>query len=69
MKKILLTFLLASFVIIGCSSGSDDDTSFNTVTNCGDYNGHTLHKGPKGGCYYINSSGNKEYVERSLCDC
>jgi hypothetical protein len=23
--------------------------------------------GPRGGCYYINSHGNKEYVSRSLC--
>jgi hypothetical protein len=25
-------------------------------------------KGPKGGCYYINSSGKKVYVDRSLCN-
>lgn len=25
-------------------------------------------RGPRGGCYYINSSGSKEYVDRSLCD-
>jgi hypothetical protein len=24
-------------------------------------------RGPRGGCYYINSSGRKEYVDRSLC--
>lgn len=24
-------------------------------------------RGPRGGCYYINSSGNKTYVDRSLC--
>jgi hypothetical protein len=23
--------------------------------------------GPRGGCYYINSNGNKTYVDRSLC--
>lgn len=23
--------------------------------------------GPRGGCYYINSSGNKSYVDHSLC--
>jgi hypothetical protein len=28
-------------------------------------NGYIL--GPRGGCYYINSGGNKTYVERSLC--
>jgi hypothetical protein len=27
-----------------------------------------LIRGPRGGCYYINSSGNKVYVDRSLCN-
>lgn len=27
-----------------------------------------LIRGPRGGCYYINSRGNKTYVDRSLCD-
>jgi len=28
----------------------------------------TYYKGPRGGCYYINSNGNKTYVSRSLCN-
>ncbi len=36
---------------------------------CGTYNGHTLYKGPQGGCYYYNDQGNKIYVDRSLCNC
>lgn len=24
--------------------------------------------GPRGGCYYINSNGNKTYVDRSMCN-
>lgn len=28
----------------------------------------TYIRGPKGGCYYINSNGNKTYVSRSLCN-
>ena len=31
------------------------------------YNGNVLYTGPKGGCYYVNSNGNKTYVDRSLC--
>ncbi|NBA84856.1 hypothetical protein GVN16_03750 [Emticicia sp. CRIBPO] len=27
----------------------------------------TYIRGPKGGCYYLSSGGNKEYVDRSLC--
>lgn len=26
------------------------------------------HRGPRGGCYYYNSRGNKQYVSRSLCN-
>lgn len=25
-------------------------------------------RGPRGGCYYINSNGNKTYVDRSFCN-
>ena len=32
---------------------------------CGTYNGKTLYTGPRNGCYYINSNGNKTYVDRS----
>ncbi|HDZ07080.1 hypothetical protein LCGC14_0166830 [marine sediment metagenome] len=28
----------------------------------------TYYRGSRGGCYYINSSGNKSYVSRSLCN-
>ena len=28
---------------------------------------HQLHIGPRGGCYYVNSNGNKTYVDRSEC--
>jgi hypothetical protein len=28
----------------------------------------TYLTGPRGGCYYINSNGNKTYVSRSLCN-
>lgn len=36
---------------------------------CGTYNGRQLFRGPKDGCYYINSNGNKTYVDRSYCKC
>jgi hypothetical protein len=29
---------------------------------------HYYIRGPRGGCYYINSNGNKVYVDRSLCN-
>jgi len=30
--------------------------------------GRSYIRGPRGGCYYINSNGNKTYVARSLCN-
>lgn len=38
-------------------------------SSCGYYNGHQLYKGSNGGCYYINSNGNKTYVDNVHCDC
>lgn len=29
---------------------------------------HELHRGPRGGCYYLSGGGSKVYVARSLCD-
>jgi hypothetical protein len=28
----------------------------------------TYIRGPRGGCYYINSNGNKTYVDRGMCN-
>jgi hypothetical protein len=36
---------------------------------CGSYNGNSTITGEKGGCYYINSNGNKTYVDHSYCNC
>ncbi|RDB07996.1 DNA/RNA non-specific endonuclease [Runella aurantiaca] len=41
----------------------------NVDTKCRQYNGRQLYIGKSGGCYYINSNGNKSYVERNLCNC
>lgn len=59
MKTIVLclTFLFT----VSCSSD-------NLTESC-KYNGHILHKGIEGGCYYINSSGDKEYVDKVNCNC
>jgi len=63
MKKIIFTlFVIATVYAASCSSSDSDG-------DCGTYNGKQLHKGSEGGCYYTNSSGNKEYVDRSLCKC
>jgi len=64
MKKILaLAVLLIIIFEVACSSDSDSSGS------CGTYNGKQLHKGSQGGCYYLSSGGNKEYVDASYCKC
>jgi hypothetical protein len=74
MKKILYSLLLVIATTTACSSGGDDtpvpsSSSSGTKSNCGSHNGKQLFLGPQGGCYYINSNGNKEYVSRSECNC
>ena len=59
MKKIILLFLISSHLI----SCERNESSNNGCS----YNGHTLHVGEKGGCYYLSSGGNKEYVDKSYC--
>lgn len=50
------------------SSSTQSTVSTHTATNSNNsdetYNGHKVHTGPKGGKYYINSSGNKVYIKR-----
>lgn len=53
------------------SSNSQSNNSINYSTGnkssaTSDY--RTYYRGPKGGCYYINSNGNKVYVDKSLCN-
>lgn len=41
---------------------ASDKSKIKTITT------RVYYRGPRGGCYYINSNGNKTYVSRSLCD-
>lgn len=56
MKKIILLLIIGG-IAAACDGGSG---------GCS-YSGHTLHVGDQGGCYYINSSSNKVYVDKSHC--
>lgn len=66
MKSLFTVFLILLFlggsINLGCSTNDDD-------IPCGFHNGKQLYLGPKGGCYYINTNNNKEYVDRSECNC
>lgn len=63
MKKIILCFII-SLSFTSCARNGDSDGDSNGRCT---YNGHTLYVGEKGGCYYLSSGGNKEYVDRSYC--
>jgi hypothetical protein len=60
----------ASSLQIGTSSGSIragliDRNASSPRTSSG--SGRVYIRGPRGGCYYINGSGNKTYVAHSFC--
>jgi hypothetical protein len=73
MRKALFPLLIAITLCGSCGKEDTDYTfeesggSSSSDTRCGTYNGHQLYRGPQGGCYYINSNGNKSYVDRSKC--
>ena len=65
MKKIVLLVLMLSLTL-ACQK----DDAAGADRACGTYkSGQSLWVGPDGGCYYINSNGNKTYVEREACRC
>jgi len=59
MKKLFL-FMFAVVAIFSSISANAENTYRPKST-------HTYITGPRGGCYYINSNGNKTYVDRVLC--
>ena len=62
LSRIILAAVFSCGLLYSCGDGGTDPT-------CGSYNGKTLYKGPNGGCYYMNSNGNKSYVDRTNCKC
>jgi hypothetical protein len=67
MKNFLI--LLSVFLFVACSKAGDESTPSSNSNPCGTHNGKQLYKGSQGGCYYINSNGNKTYVEAGECNC
>ncbi len=51
------------------SNNKNNEKIYVTEWSCGKHNGKQLYTGPRGGCYYYNSNGNKTYVDRSECNC
>lgn len=67
MRKILSALVL--LLLLSCVPGDSEFDNNSGSYGCGSYNGHSLYKGSKGGCYYYNSKGSKVYVDRSRCNC
>lgn len=68
-KSIILTFILLT--ILNCASDGNtatvQESRLNNSRNSQIESGRVYYTGKRGGCYYLNSSGRKEYVDRSLC--
>lgn len=55
----------STYKVNSTSSSTPVYKSNNTFSNSGGtYKGKTIHTGPKGGQYYINSKGNKTYIKK-----
>ena len=56
-------FSSSNIVLSKSQVGLASPTGGTTVGGCpASYNGRTVYTGPRGGCYYINSKGNKVYI-------
>lgn len=68
MKKYIWMMLLCTMF---CACGKNDVESESVGDRpCGtNASGQKLYTGPKGGCFYFSSNGNKTYVDRSECKC
>lgn len=72
MRKLKFIFVVLALLLLSTSNCTDDSNEIDNNGGdypCGFYNGKQLYTGPKGGCYYYNSNGNKTYVDRSECNC
>lgn len=73
-KQTDVWFLIQSTDYIGwihstdLTTGPPDIKAATLITPVPSYTpGRSYIRGPRGGCYYINSNGNKTYVSRGLC--
>lgn len=49
--------------LYSASTGTGTGGGTTTASGCpATYNGHAVYTGPRGGCYYLNSKGNKTYI-------
>lgn len=62
--------ILITYFYLNCASSDSvqNPNQNKTLNKKSNYDsGKTYHTGKRGGCYYLASTGRKEYVDRSLC--
>ncbi len=69
-KLVIFKLFVVLFIVLFISCNKE--TNNNSKSSCGYYtysNGTTtpVYKGSNNGCYYINSNGNKTYVDDNYC--
>ena len=67
--RLAFVVIAAAVFLTGCATSPSTYSSY-TPTYTPTYKPTTYRNyitGPRGGCYYINSNGNKTYVDRSMC--
>lgn len=71
MKNLILILSIIFCVSCSESSNTDEIIDGNTFSEWKyrTHNGKQLWTGPQGGCYYMNSNGNKTHANRSECNC
>lgn len=70
MKKIIAVAPALALILFFACTKTPRKTKFKTSdTSCGTINGNVLHKDEKRNCYYLNESGQKQFVENSACSC
>jgi hypothetical protein len=67
-KSMWTKYLTGTLTSPGSGSSTETNSIKSTPSSKPKSTGRTYYTGPRGGCYYINSNGNKSYVDRSLCN-
>lgn len=72
MKILARLVLAAALTLAPMSLSSNQPDAQRECPGSGSYcrtvKGRAYYIGPRGGCFYCNSNGNKTYVDRSVCD-